>query len=76
MPGCWEGETSQYKVSFNPHRFEHGGVPPNSFALIHKTRSTVAVVSAHGGVVAAGDEAEIIAHLQTEIEALRVEGAA
>lgn len=69
LPGLWRGETSEWKVTFNPRNREVDGFGPAEMQLEHKTRFAFAALDPHGGAIAGSDEADILAHFKAAAEA-------
>ena len=68
LPGLWRGETSEWKVTFNPRNREVDGFGPAEMQLEHKTRVAFAALDPASGVIAGSDEAEITAHFKADAE--------
>lgn len=50
LPGCWEGDTGEYKVKINGHSEEVEAIPPYHACLMHNGWP-VAIVGPAGGTV-------------------------
>jgi hypothetical protein len=67
--GLWHGSTDEWDVSINGHSEEVDDVPPMSVKLTHRRMMSVALVNPYGGIVAAGNEIDMIDHFREQASA-------